>query len=140
LPNHIKVIRFRLSGWKFFDYPDEIEKWYRGLSEEGQYIFNTILKVNQKAELPTQWVNCKALQGGPKEQSIWEWHFLADGRQERLLGIFGELRREAIFLIGCSHKQKVYQPANCLETAIKRAKEVRGRKVTLYERTVEPDI
>jgi len=140
LPNHIKVIPFPLSGWRFFDYTDEIEKWYSGLSEDGQDIFNSLLKVNQKAESPTQWQSSKALQGEPKEQSIWEWYFRVDGRQERILGIFGERRREAIFLIGCSHKQKVYKPPNCLETAVKRAKEVRKGTVKVYERTVEQDI
>jgi hypothetical protein len=135
------VIQFALPRWRFFDYQDEIEKWYSDLSEEGQDIFDAILKANQKAESPTQWVSSKGLQGGrPKEHSIWEWYFRADGRQERLLGIFGKNQKEAVFLIGCSHKQNIYKPANCLETAVNRAKEVRKGTVNVYERTVKQDI
>ncbi len=116
-----------------------IEDWYRGLSEEGQDIFDALLKANQKAGPPTEWTGCKFLHGESKKEGIWEWFFFADDCQQRLLGIFGEKRKEAIFLIGCYHKNGNYTPANSLKTAIKRAKKVRqGAKV--YERQVRSDI
>ena len=70
------------------------------------------------------------MEGKCKEHGIWEWRFRANGHQQRILGIFGEARKEAIFLIGCTHKQKVYTPPNCLATAVKRAKEFRSREAS----------
>jgi hypothetical protein len=144
LQNHKKVIPFPSLGWHFFDYLEgvnnPIESWYQGLSEAGQDMFDALLKLNQKAERPNDWNGCKMLQGECKEEGIWEWTFFADGCQQRLLGIFGWNRKEAIFLIGCYHKQKVYNPPKCLETAIRRAKEVRQRRAKVYERQVRSNI
>jgi hypothetical protein len=138
------VIRFPSAGWRFFDYleaaTNPIEDWYQSLSEEGQDTFDAILKWNHKAEIPIHWANSKMLQGECKEHGIWEWYFFADDRQQRLLGIFGEQRKQAIFLIACQHKQKRYQPTDCLNTAIKRAKEVRQKRAKTNERHVEENI
>jgi len=139
LQNHKEVIAFQSSEWRFFDYEDEIEDWYRELSEEGQDIFNALLKTNSKVSLPIHWNGCKMLQGECKKEGIWEWRFLADGRQQRLLGVFGESRKIAIFLIGCSHKQNIYKPSECLSTAIMRAKKVKqGAK--LNEREIRSNL
>jgi hypothetical protein len=140
LPNHKKVIPLQSPAWQFYDYADEIEKWYLGLSEEASDILNALLKTNSKASLPTNWVGCKMLQGDCKAEGIWEWRFFEDGIQHRLLGIFGKDRKTAVFLIGCSHKDAVYKPPECLATAIKRAKEVRAGKVTLNERKVKSNL
>lgn len=143
MSNHLKVIRFKISGatdeqippaWQFFDYVEsgqDINEWYDGLSEEGQDNFDTLLKENAKIPVPTNWQGCKMLQGKYKEHKLWEWCFFADGRQQRLIGIFGDTQRVAIFLIGCYHKQKVYKPPKCLETAITRAKKVRRGEALL---------
>jgi len=53
------------------------------------------------------------------------------------LGIFADERKEAIFLIGCYHKQKRYTPQDCVKTAIKRAKEVRKGVAKLNEREIK---
>jgi len=139
LQNHKKVIPFPSSGWCFFDYADEIEKWYSGLLEDGQDTFNALLKLNSKATVPRQWNGCKMLKGEPKKEGIWEWTFFADDRQQRLLGIFGDERKRAIFLIGCSHKQNIYTPPDCINTAIRRAREVRDGKARLTQRKVRSD-
>lgn len=149
LQNHKKVIPFPYgtSGgeyvWRFFDYLEDgrnvIEPWYQGLSESGQDIFDALLKQNAKTPLPINWGCSKVLQGEHKKEGIWEWRFLADDRQQRLLGIFGTKRREAIFLIGCFHKGKVYTPPRCLEIALKRAREVRNG-ANVDERTIEPNL
>ena len=141
--NHTKVIPLFIAGWRFFDCLEgrrnPIEEWYQGLGE-GQDTFDSILKAHQKADSPTQWNGCKMLKGECKEQGIWEWRFFVNGRQQRLLGIFGEKRKEAIFLIGCYHKQQRYMPPDCLQTAIRRAKAVRERTAELHERQVKSDI
>ncbi|HME57981.1 MAG TPA: hypothetical protein VKF63_06570 [Terracidiphilus sp.] len=139
MQNHKKVIPFPSSGWRFFDYADEIEDWYQGLSEEGRDTFDTLLKTNSKATIPLQWSGCKMLKGKCKKEGIWEWRFFADDCQQRLLGIF-EGHRTAIFLIGCSHKQTVYKPPDCLDTAIKRAREVRDGQAKLSKREVRSDL
>jgi hypothetical protein len=114
-----------LCRWRFFDYAEDIEEWYLALSEEAQDILNGLLKINSKTILPRDWIGCEMLQGACKEEGIWEWRFRADNIQQRLLGVFGQERGAAIFLIGCSHKQKVYKPTNCLQSAIKRAKDAK---------------
>lgn len=128
-----------MSRWRFFDYGDDIEEWYQGMSEEGQDMLDSLLKNNAKATEPRDWSGCKMLQGDCKEHGIWEWKFFADGRQQRLLGVFGEERKTAIFLIGCYHKGKIYQPPEALDTAIKRAKQIKpGDK--FRERQVKEDL
>jgi hypothetical protein len=127
------------SGWRFLDYADEIENWYRGLSEEGQDTFQSLLKINSKTDIPKAWQGCKVLQGKCKKYGLWEWRFLADDRQQRLMGIFGEERKTAVFLIGCSHKQNIYQPQNCLDTAMKRAREVSDGRAILNIREIRSD-
>lgn len=140
MPNHKEVIPFPTSGWRFFDYADEIEKWYLSLTELGQDTFDALLKANQKVEVPLNWTGSKPLQEPCKSESIWEWYFKTDGIQHRVLGIFGESKKKAIFLIACSHKQKVYRPPDCQKTAIKRARQVREGKATLNERKVKSNI
>jgi hypothetical protein len=128
--------------WRFFDFGENgksvIEPWHEGLTEAGQDTLSTLLKHNRKTGLPIHWIGIKFLQGKQKEEGIWELRFF-DDRQQRLLGIFGSQRRQAIFLIGCSHKGKVYVPSECLETAVKRAKSAR-QGAQLYERAVEENL
>lgn len=137
------MIPFPVPGWRFFDYiegaKNPIEDWYQGLSEDGQNIFDALLKQNQKVELPINWGGMKPMQGPCKSEGIWEWRFQADGIQQRILGIFGDSRKHAIFLIGCYHKQQVYKPPECLETALRRARAVREKIANVIERKVKSD-
>jgi hypothetical protein len=125
--------------WRFFDYADDIESWYQKLSEEGKDLFAAILKSNAKTSNQQQWLACKMLQGACKREGIWEWTFKAGKVQQRLLGIFGDERKTAIFLIGCTHKDRVYCPKDCLETAIKRAKSLK-KGGPLRERPIPTDL
>jgi hypothetical protein len=151
LSNHKKVIPFssvwqpeiKPTLWTFFDFKDGqnnvIQTWYDGLQEEEQDVFESLLKINGKEPLPISWQGCKVLQGDAKSEKVWEWKFSCGRIQQRLLGVFGPNRREAIFLIGCNHKQKVYQPRDCITTAIKRAKLVKEGRVQLDGRTARSD-
>ena len=125
--------------WRFFDYAG-FEEWYWGLSEEGRDTFDSMLKTNWNTPIPKYWNSSKMLQGEYKQEGLWEWCFFADGCQQRVIGIFGMKRREAIFLLGCTHKQRVYQPTDCLNTALKRAKEVQQGKATLNGRAVRSNL
>jgi hypothetical protein len=128
--------------WTFSDYREGqnnvIQAWYDELEEEEQDVFESLLKVNGKESLPIHWQGCKVLQGDAKSEKIWEWRFGCGRIQQRLLGVFGP-GRSAIFLIGCNHKQKVYQPRDCITTAIKRAKLVKEGRVELDGRTARQD-
>jgi len=132
------------SPWEFWDYvqgkSNEIEAWYQSLSEDGQFTFDSLLKLNSKASTPLGWNSSKAMQGECKEHGIWEWRFFDDGVQQRLAGIFLTDRKNAAFLIGFTHKQNVYDPAGALDTAVKRAKEVRNGTATLVKRKVKSSI
>lgn len=144
MPNHKKVIPFPSSSWRFFDYlegkTDPIEDWYSGLSEEGQDTFDALLKQNRKIEVPLHWGGVKFLRGECKQERLWEWRFLADGRQQRLIGMFSnEQRKQAIFLIGCYHKGGNYTPTDCLRTAMARAKAVR-KGGPIHERESESNL
>jgi hypothetical protein len=123
LLNHTNVISW--PKWRFFDYAEDIETWYRGLSEDGRYTFDSLLKINTKAASPDNWQGSKPLQGACKKFGIWEWRFRSDGVQQRILGVFGSERKTAIFLIGCYHKDNIYKPSDCLETAVTRAKSIK---------------
>lgn len=136
--------------WKFFDYStsggNHIEEWYQGLSLEGQILFDALLKNNHKTGLFKDWIGFRGfLKGKPQAHKIWELGFSSDKRQNRILGIFSELgRRQAIFLIGCYHKDKRYTPANALDTACKRAsdlqKDLKEGRASLNERTIKFDL
>jgi hypothetical protein len=144
LPNHKEVIQFPSSGWRFFDYLEgeshPIDDWYCGLSEEGQDIFDALLKANRKIEVPLHWGGVKFLQGECKQERLWEWRFFADDRQQRLIGMFSdEQRKQAIFLIGCSHKGGNYTPTDSLRTAITRAKTVR-KGALIHERKSDSNL
>jgi hypothetical protein len=138
LQNHTKVIPFVVRHWRFYDFADDIEEWYQSLPDEGRDILNGLLKVNSKTEIPRNWIACDMLQGPCKDDRLWEWKFRVDNIQQRLIGVFGPQRGTAIFLIGCSHKQKIYKPANCLETAIRRAGTARNGG-SFREREVRED-
>src|SRR5205085_10665904 len=56
---------------------------------------------------------------------LGELRWWSEGKQQRLLGFFvGEVWYA---VIGCKHKGKIYQPAECLDTA-------RGRKTELEQK------
>jgi hypothetical protein len=143
-----KVIKFPSSPvvWSFWDFVlgnnNLIEDWYNNeLSEEGQYLFDSLLKGIYKTDQPINWVGLRRfLKGKLQEERIWELEFRADKRQYRVLGKFGAARKQAILLIGCYHKGSVYTPADALDQALKRSRMLDQGKATTSERTIKEDI
>lgn len=135
------------STWRFFGirYPDSgrqpLDDWFRELSDEARFALIAALKDAQKIENPVDWLCFKRyLQGKYKKYRIWEiWFSCSDNREYRLLGIFGPVRKQAIFLIGCYHKARVYTPADALDSAFRRARDLADGKVTTYERKIPTD-
>lgn len=145
LKNHTNLIFWPSpTRWSFFDYGEDgcdlIERWYQeDLSEEAQLTFDTLLKNQQKVESVLNWTGFKYLKGKPKEERIWQLDFIADKRQYRLLGVFGEIRKQAVLILGCYHKGDNYTPRDALEMARKRAKALRERRAELHERKIKSD-
>jgi hypothetical protein len=129
--------------WSFFDYVEgdhnPVADWYRELSEEGRYGFDALLKNTHKIESQLHWGGFKFLKGKPKEERIWQLDFIADKKQYRLLGVFGELRKQAVLILGCYHKGDVYTPHNALDTACKRARLLREGRAQTCERKIRTD-
>jgi hypothetical protein len=75
-----------------------------------------------------------------KEYRIWELGFKADRREHRVFGIFGDVRRQAVLLLGCYHKMRVYTPPNAIDMACKVAREIKAGKVNFHEREIRNNL
>ena len=116
-----------------------IEEWYEELSEEASLTFDTMLKNHQKVESHLEWTGFKYLKGKPREERIWQLDFIADKRQHRVLGVFGQGPKRAALILGCYHKGDNYTPKDALDMACKRAKELREGRAQLRERKIKTD-
>lgn len=120
-----------------------MDDWFlHDLSEEAQFAFRDALKDAQKIDSPTNWLCFKRHLGGKfRKYKMWElWFSCGDNREYRVLGVFGRERKQAILLMGCYHKGRVYTPAEALETAFQRARDLEQERVTIYERTIPTDL
>ena len=143
----ILLARPKPAGWRFFGirYPNgtqPLDDWFLDdLSEAAQFALIDALKDAQKIDDPHNWLCFKRhLKGKYKKRRIWELRFsCGDNREYRLLGVFGSERRQAIFLMGCYHKGRVYTPADALDSAFKRAGDLAEKRVTTYERKIPTD-
>ena len=132
--------------WTFWDFVNEtganpVKNWYKALSPAAQAQVDALLKNVCRVEKPINWIGFKGfLKGKYRREKIWELAFFADKRQYRILGKFGESKKQAILLCGCYHKQQVYSPADALDTAYKRSTALSEGKGRLYERKIREDI
>jgi hypothetical protein len=62
---------------------------------------------------------------------IGELRWTSEDVQHRILGFYGDGVWYA--LVGCTHKQGVYSPADALETAVKRKHQIQNGEVTTVE-------
>ena len=149
MQHHKKVIQFPAPPiWTFWDfiYPNgsnPIKDWYSGgdygLSDEGRYMFDALLKNMRRTENHLNWGGFRGfLKGAAKSERIWEIGFQAEGKQYRVFSVFGG-RKQVILLVGCYHKQRVYTPADAIETAIKRSKLLAEKGATINERPIRDD-
>ena len=117
-----------------------IENWYlEELSDEGRFTFDAVLRNHQKVESHLDWIGFKYLKGKLKEERVWQLDFISDKRQYRILGVFGQGRKNAVLILGCYHKGDNYTPRDALEMARKRAKALREGKATVNERKIKSD-
>ena len=132
--------------WRFWDFvytnnSNPIEDWYRDdLSDEARFVFDNLLKNICQVENHLEWGCFRGfMKGKLKEQRVWELGFRSDGRQYRVLGIFGPQRRNATLLVGCYHKQKVYTPPDALNQAYTRCNALSEGRATYHERKIRID-
>lgn len=126
MTHHKKVIvleKPKPELWRFFDFTyannnKPIDEWHKTLSDFGQGLLNSLLKINSKVDLPIHWMGSLKYLKGKNMAGIWEIRFY-DGVQQRLLGMFDGTKR-AVFLVGCYHKGGNYTPTDALETSRKR--------------------
>lgn len=132
--------------WTFFDYGTKannlIERWLSEQPEEVQDLFEAVIKTNRKIEDPKNWSESRKMEADLAKEEIWEFRVRHDNVQYRLLGSFGQSRKQGVLLIGCTHKMKVYDPHDCLRTAIRRARAVKMKEegVVLRERKIKENI
>ena len=126
--------------WTFFDYVSDqgknyIEVWVaKDLSVSEQEKFSDLLAMLRKM---AQWKKepfYKALNVG-KTRGLGELRFDGDRRKLRVLGTDKASGiNQYVLLVGCSHKQKIYDPPNAFETAIKRKTMLETGTGAIYER------
>lgn len=132
--------------WKFYDYgtkgKNPVDGWLSVQPEMVRYLFEAVFKSNSKIDDPKNWNDSRKMEGALKKDGIWEYRIDYANVQYRLFGIFGHSRKQAVFLIGCTHKMRVYDPHDCMKTAIKRARAVMTKQkgIILYDRKIKEDI
>ena len=122
---------------EFLDYispagNNKIEEWYESLySEEARTEFDVLLG---NLEVLDSWSKpaFRRLKGS-KYKGLGEICFIADKIQHRVIGFSGPETGQYTLLIGCTHKQRVYTPANALDTAVRRMRQVKSSKVEVHE-------
>jgi hypothetical protein len=133
------------TEWMFCDFSpapgkNPIQDWVDGLSEVGETMFWSLLKINRKIPIPLHWTQLRYLKGNAQKHRLWELRFTADDKKYRVIGIFSpDFKKRAILLIGCSHKQNVYDPPEAIETAITRKKMLEKQEATAIERPIPTD-
>lgn len=134
------------EGWTFWDFvflneSNPVEEWRADLSDEAKLLFNSVLKNVRNTENPIHWTPLKRfLKGKYLKHRIWELEFKADGRQYRILGNFGKARKQAVLLMGCYHKTRVYTPPEALDSAFDRARWLTEGRAKLRERKIRTHI
>jgi hypothetical protein len=131
------------TEWRFWDYKEngnnQIEIWYDGLSEDAQNMFDSLLKSNRKVKNVVHWIGFrKFLKGILEGSKIWELGFYS-AVQHRVLAYCGPERMQATLLIGCFHKQGVYDPPDTFATALKRKSKLITGVGEHHERTIKTD-
>lgn len=130
--------------WSFHDYVEggknRVEDWYMNtLSDEGRFMFNSVLKNASTTKNHREWGGFKPLKGDPKKHAIWEIKFTADRRAYRIMGVF-DGQKKAVLLLGCFHKQRVYTPTGAIEIVCERARQLQKREAQTSERKIKSDL
>ena len=106
---------------------NKIADWYNGLTKQEQADADEFIKNARKLrswELPLY----RKLTNG---EGLGELRWTSEKKRQRLIGFFEDETWYAV--IGCIHKQDIYTPPDCLETAKTRKKQIERREVQAVE-------
>jgi hypothetical protein len=117
----------------------KIAEWRDGLSVEERAdadAFIRIMRMDTDWGPPNYRPQLRPIKGVKASQvrGLGELRWISAKKQHRLLGFFGDGVWYAV--LGCTHKQNIYNPADALATAVKRKNEIQRREV----KTVEYDL
>jgi hypothetical protein len=127
-----------MKYWRFMDYYSEagndlIEDWYRGQSPGVRADFDVTLR---NLAGTVDWhglTEFKALHG--KHSGLGEIRFKSGKVQYRPVGRFGPGQREFTLLVGCYKKQRVYEPPDAFDLALRRWSLYKQGRATIHERS-----
>jgi hypothetical protein len=110
---------------------DQISGWYAKLSPQGRSDADEFIKAMRKKsdwKMPDYRPSLKG------HQKLGELRWWSENKQHRLVGYF----KDGVFfaLIGCTHKQQIYDPPEALDTAGTRKKHIEDG----WAETVEYDL
>jgi hypothetical protein len=116
-----------MDVWQFMDYispqgRNMIADWYAGLLTQEQSDFDALIQVLAKMR---QWQEpaFKRLKGRAY-RGLGEIRFTSERKQHRVIRFFGPNPQQSTLLIGCSHKQRIYNPPEALDTAARRKHDI----------------
>ena len=106
---------------------NRIREWYEDLSVQGKADASALLQNMRKIQ-PWAMPHYKKLKncGG-----LGELRWISEKVQHRLLGFFKDGCWNAV--MGCTHRQRIYKPADALATAEKRMKEIEKKSARVEE-------
>ncbi len=104
--------------------------WYNELPERTRVKFDRRLVYLRQIAL-WQMPHYKLLSGKPLK-GLGEIRWKSDNLQHRVVG-FQRENREFVMLIGCTHRQNVYDPPSALKTAAARMKDVKNGEVEVRD-------
>jgi hypothetical protein len=117
--------------WVFRDYVspsgrNQIADWYTGLRPQVKADFDRLIQILERTR---EWREpfFKRLKG-KKYRGLGEFRWETARVQYRIIGCVGSRSGEYVLLIGCIHKGSVYNPPECLDTAVQRMKFLRDGK------------
>ncbi len=106
---------------------NQISAWYEGLLPQERADADEFIKIMRKMQEWKMPNYRPSLRGYP---GLGELRWVSERKQHRLIGYL--LRGSYYALIGCTHKQRNYEPSEALETADKRKRQLqRGEAGTV---------
>lgn len=132
-PDNLAPYRWRFTQYVSPALARPVEKWREGMPA-GPFRADMDAFVSLLAR-SSEWTypDVRPLKG--KQSGLKELRWVSGKKQHRLIG------RETsdhvfLFLIGCTHKQQVYDPVDALDTAVKRWAAIKSGEASSCEYTV----
>jgi Phage derived protein Gp49-like (DUF891) len=126
-----------MAVWRFFDFHSEannnlIEEWYKARDAQVRADFDTTLK---NLSIASDWRGMKEFKHLGRK-GLCEIRFKTANVQYRVAGFFGPGERTFSLFVGAVKKQKVYDPPDAFDRAIKRRDGLKQGKGSLRERII----